>query len=75
MQRCEDKLLRTIYKEQDKSSSNRYWRSTYTCKLCTQIDYKTSKYQKKINLRIDILEKIRFEFFKRDERLDDESYE
>ena len=37
MRRCENKLLKTIYEEQDKSSSNRYRRSTYTCKLCTQI--------------------------------------
>ena len=43
--------------------------------LYVNLDYETSKHQKKINLHIDILEKIKFEFFKRDERLDDENYE
>ena len=77
MRRCEDKLLRTqnSRKARQKFEQSISMFDEYLQALYANLDYETSKHQKKINLRIDIFEKIKFEFLKRDERLDDESYE
>ena len=70
-QTVENNLRRARQKfEQSISTFDAYLQALYA-----NLDYETSKHQKKINLRIDILEKIKFESLKRDERLDDESYE
>ena len=70
-QTVENNLRRTRQKfEQSISTFDAYLQALYV-----NLDYETSKHQKKINLRINILEKIKFESLKRDEWLDDESYE